>query len=107
MAKRREMDETVLSRAAIIAVDSIEQIRGEAGDLIQGLSAANRSWDDVVELKDVVSGGKLRRESPDDITIFKSCGIAIWDVVAAGFIYGEALQRKKGSPFVIWQDLPL
>jgi len=106
MAKRREMDETVLGRAAIMAVDSIEQIRGEAGDLIQGLPAARRSWDDVVELKDIVSGGKPRRESNKQITVFKSCGIAIWDVVAAGFIYREALQKKKGKPFAIWEDLP-
>ena len=106
MAKRREMDETVLSRSAIIAVDSIEQIRGEAGDLIHGLSAAHRSWDDVVELKDVVSGGNPRRQSEEQITVFKSCGIAIWDVTAAGFIYREALDKKRGKPFAIWEDLP-
>lgn len=106
MANRREMDETVLGRAAIIAVDSIEQIRGEAGDLIQGLPAINRSWDDVVELKDVVSGDKNRRESDEQITVFKSCGIAIWDVAAAGFIYREALRTKKGKLFGIWEDIP-
>lgn len=106
MAKRREMDETVLSRAGIIAVDSIEQIRGEAGDLIHGLSAPHRSWDDVVELKDVVSGDKPRRESNQQITVFKSCGIAVWDVVAAGFIYREALRKEKGRTFTIWEDLP-
>ena len=106
MANRREMDETVLRRAAIIAVDSIEQIRGEAGALIQGLPATHRSWDDVVELKDVVSGDKPRRESEEQITVFKSCGIAIWDVVAAGFIYRQALQKKKGRPFAIWEELP-
>ncbi len=106
MANRREMDETVLGRAAIIAVDSIEQIRGEAGDLIQGLPAAHRSWDDVMELKDVVSGDQRRRESNEQITVFKSCGIAIWDVVAAGFIYRQALEKKKGKPFAIWEELP-
>lgn len=106
MASRREMDEKVLGRAAIIAVDSIEQIRGEAGDLIQGLPAALRSWDDVVELKDVVSGEKPGRESDEQITVFKSCGIAIWDVAAAGFIYREALQKKKGKTFGVWEELP-
>jgi len=106
MANRREMDETVLRRAAIIAVDSIEQIRGEAGDLIQGLPGAHRSWDDVVELKDVMSGDKPRRDSSEQITVFKSCGIAIWDVVAADFIYRQALEKKKGKPFALWEDLP-
>ncbi len=106
MANRREMDETVLRQAAIISVDSREQARGEAGDLIQGLPAANRSWDGVVELKDVVSGDKLRRKSDEQITVFKSCGIAIWDVAAAGFIYRQALEKKKGKPFALWEELP-
>lgn len=105
-SNHRETDDAVLRRAEIIAVDSIAQARGEAGDLIQGLEAANRSWDDVVELKDVVTGTKPRRDSNEQITVFKSCGIAIWDVMAAGFIYREALEKKKGRPFAIWEDLP-
>jgi len=59
-----------------------------------------------VELKDVVSGDKLRRKSDEEITVFKSCGIAIWDVVAAGFIYRQALEKKKGKPFALWEELP-
>jgi alanine dehydrogenase len=106
MANRREMDDDVLRRAAVIAADSVDQARGEAGDLIQGLPAANRSWDEVVELKDIVSGSKPRRDSNEQITVFKSCGIAIWDVAAAGFIYREALQKKRGKPFAIWEELP-
>jgi ornithine cyclodeaminase/alanine dehydrogenase-like protein (mu-crystallin family) len=106
MANRREMDDAVLRRAAIITVDSRDQAHGEAGDLIQGLPAVNRSWDDVVELKDVVSDKKSWRESNEQITVFKSCGIAIWDVAAAGFIFREALQKKRGKPFGIWEELP-
>ncbi len=106
MASRREMDDAVLRRAAIIAVDSIDQAREEAGDLVQGLAAASRSWDEVVELKDVVAGSKPSRNSGDAVTVFKSCGIAIWDVTAAGFIYREALEKKRGKPFAIWQGLP-
>jgi ornithine cyclodeaminase/alanine dehydrogenase-like protein (mu-crystallin family) len=106
MSNRREMDDEVLRKAAVIAVDSRSQVRGEAGDLIQGLPAVNRSWDDLVELKDVVTGSKSWRDSNEQITIFKSCGIAIWDVAAAGVIYREALQKKKGRPFDIWEQLP-
>jgi ornithine cyclodeaminase/alanine dehydrogenase-like protein (mu-crystallin family) len=106
MTNRREMDEAVLRRAEVIAVDSVDQARGEAGDLVQGLKAANRSWDEVMELKDVVTGANGRRESDDQVTVFKSCGIAIWDVIAAGFIYREALEKKRGRPFAIWEELP-
>ncbi len=106
MANRRELDDGALRRAAIIAVDSRDQARGEAGDLIQGLPAINRSWDEVAELKDIVAAKKPSRTSGDEITVFKSCGIAIWDVAAAGFIYREALQKKKGKVFGIWEKLP-
>jgi alanine dehydrogenase len=106
MTNRREMDDAVLQRAAVIAVDSIDQARGEAGDLVQGLPAANRSWNEVAELKDIVAGNKPGRDSNAEITIFKSCGIAIWDVTAAGFIYRKALEKNKGKPFAIWKELP-
>ena len=106
MPNRREMDDDALGRAAVIAVDSRDQARGEAGDLIQGLPAVNRSWDELVELKDVVKGSKPLRTSNEQITIFKSCGIAVWDVAAAGLIYREALRMKKGRPFAIWEELP-
>src|SRR5213079_2489452 len=55
MADRREVDDQTLSRAALIAVDSLEQAKIEAGDLIQGESALPRGWEGVVELKDVIS----------------------------------------------------
>ncbi|HEV2246027.1 MAG TPA: ornithine cyclodeaminase family protein [Terriglobia bacterium] len=106
MANRLELDDAVLRRAGVIAVDSIAQARGEAGDLVQGLAAADRSWEDVLELKDIVAGPKPGRGSSEQITVFKSCGIAIWDVMAAGFIYRDALEKKKGKPFAIWEELP-
>jgi ornithine cyclodeaminase/alanine dehydrogenase-like protein (mu-crystallin family) len=98
-ATRREIDEATLSRAKLIAVDSLEQARDEAGDLIQGL----RSWDGIVELHDIIQGSRPGRTSEEEITIFKSCGIAIWDMAAAGHVYREALQKGKGNNFKIWQ----
>lgn len=106
-SKRRELDETALNRAKIIAVDSLEQARGEAGDLIQGLQAIKRKWDDVVELHEIIKGSGPRRTSEDEITIFKSCGIAVWDVAAAGFIYHEALRKGIGKPLDIWEEKAL
>ncbi len=102
-SKRREIDETVLERAKIIAVDSLDQARGEAGDLIQGLAALKRGWDDVVELHEVIGGSKPGRASGEEITVFKSCGIAIWDVAAAGCVYRAALQKQKGNNLGIWE----
>lgn len=104
MSTRRELDNLALRQAGIIAVDSRDQAQAEAGDLVQGLPAINRSWDDVVEMHDVVKRSGSRRNSDEEITVFKSCGIAIWDVAAAGAIYREALRRKMGKPFAMWEE---
>lgn len=104
---RRELDEAALSRAKVIAVDSLEQVRGEAGDLIHGLPAINRSWDEVVELHEIMKGSAPGRTSNEEVTIFKSCGIAIWDVAAAGTIYHEAVRSGKGKPFSLWEEKSL
>ncbi len=95
LARRREMDDATLKRAGLITIDSIEQAREEAGDLILGLPASGRGWEDVVELHDVVAGER-RRTRDEEITVFKSCGIALWDVAAAGEIYREAQRAGKG-----------
>ncbi len=95
MANRREMDGATLKRAGLITIDSIEQAKDEAGDLILGLPGSGRDWDDIVELHEVVGGNK-RRTSDEEITVFKSCGIALWDVAAAGYVYREALTRGRG-----------
>jgi len=97
MANRRELDDEVLRRATLIAVDSVEQSRKESGDLIQGLANVGKSWDSVIELHAVVAGKHPGRTSADQITLFKSHGIALWDVAVAGYVYQQAVQRGKGK----------
>jgi ornithine cyclodeaminase/alanine dehydrogenase-like protein (mu-crystallin family) len=103
MANRCEVDERTLARAGTIAVDSLEQAKKEAGDLIQGFAGRATGWDEVVELHEIVSGARPGRNSADDITLFKSCGIALWDVAAAGYIYRQAIEKGKGREIVIGQ----
>ena len=94
MPDRRETDADTLKRAEVIAVDSMEQSKEESGDLILGLPEAGRRWEEVVELHQVVGGKIQGRKSPDAITVFKSNGIALWDVAVA--VYIEAQARKQG-----------
>ncbi len=88
-AKRRELPEDLVRSASAVAVDSLEQARMEAGDLI-----IPDSWANVVELKDV-----QRAWDPTRITIFKSIGLGVEDVAAGGFVYEQARQRNVGKPF--------
>lgn len=103
MANRREVDASALARAGTIAVDSLDQAKQEAGDLIQGFAGRPRCWDEVVELHEIVSGAHSGRNSAEEITIFKSCGIALWDVAAAGYIYRRALEKNMGRELEIWR----
>ncbi|MGO8814183.1 MAG: ornithine cyclodeaminase family protein [Terriglobia bacterium] len=96
-ANRRELDDEAIRRATLIAVDSLEQSRKESGDLIQGLANVGREWDSVIELHSIVTAKHSGRSSPDQITLFKSHGIALWDIAVAGFIYRRAMQLGKGK----------
>ena len=75
----RELDDAVLERASFVCTDSREQAQLEAGDLI----AAVQDWSAVHELQDVVVGDVRGRVNDGDITVFKSNGLAAWDLAAA------------------------
>jgi alanine dehydrogenase len=83
-ARRREVPSDLVARAGPIVVDNIEQSRMESGDLL--LAFQEEDWQRVVELQAVV-GGKCGRENPDQVTLFKSNGLAVEDVIAAGLVY--------------------
>jgi ornithine cyclodeaminase/alanine dehydrogenase-like protein (mu-crystallin family) len=103
MTIRREIDDVVLARASVIAVDSLEQAMEEAGDLVQGLASIPRGWEGVTELHDIIGGRRPGRTSEEEITLFKSSGIALWDVAAAGYIYEQARRKGKGKELPIWK----
>ena len=79
----RELDDEVL-RAACIYVESREAATRESGDVI----AAGRV---DAEIGEVATGVKRGRESAGEITLFKSVGVAIEDVVTADLVYRKAL----------------
>jgi ornithine cyclodeaminase/alanine dehydrogenase-like protein (mu-crystallin family) len=100
-ANHRELDDEAVARATLIAVDSAEQSRKESGDLIQGLANLGKGWEAVIELHSLVTGKHAGRSSADQITLFKSHGIALWDVAVAGFVYEQARQQGKGQELEI------
>lgn len=97
-ANRREIPADLVRRADSIAVDSTEQARMESGDLLMALD--DRDWSNprIVELKDVVSGRVQARTAPEQVTLFKSNGLAVEDVIAAAFVYERARAAGIGSP---------
>jgi ornithine cyclodeaminase/alanine dehydrogenase-like protein (mu-crystallin family) len=86
-ALRREIDGEAVERAGLIAADSVEQAKIEAGDLIQAAEEGRLDWTRVVELSGVVSGRLEGRRDEKQITLFESQGLAIEDLLVAGEIY--------------------
>jgi alanine dehydrogenase len=81
--RSRELDNVVLERASLVCCDWLEQARVESADLIEPVESGVLDWLEVHELHEVVGGELPGRQSPDDIVVFKSNGIAAWDIAAA------------------------
>jgi ornithine cyclodeaminase/alanine dehydrogenase-like protein (mu-crystallin family) len=101
--QKRELDEAAIDRSNVIVVDSIEQAKMEAGDLIQPFASDAKRWDKVIELGEIVAGKKPGRTSADQITLFKSVGLATWDLAAAERIYELAVKRGVGQSIPLWE----
>ena len=93
----RELDDAAVRRCAFVATDSIEQAREEGGDLVEPMKRGLIAWDRIHELSEVVAGKVTGRTDADDITLFKSHGIAIEDVAVAALVYERARDRGIGK----------
>jgi alanine dehydrogenase len=89
----RELDNVVLERASFVCCDSLEQAKRESGDLIDPVATGVLDWLEVHELHEVVAGEVRGRESARDIVLFKSNGLAAWDV-AIGVASVEAARER-------------
>ena len=85
----RELDDSVMERARLY-VDSRDAAGAESGDVRAGTI--------VAELGDVVLDRSLGRGSPEEITLFKSVGIAVEDVATAQLVYDRALRQLPNQP---------
>jgi ornithine cyclodeaminase/alanine dehydrogenase-like protein (mu-crystallin family) len=93
---RRELDNAVLERAAFVCCDSKEDAMIESGDLIEPVAQGLLDWLEVHELAEVVAGRVQGRQSPEDVVLFKSNGIAAWDVAIAAVAVAKARERGLG-----------
>jgi ornithine cyclodeaminase len=91
-----EVDAETLAHAHIV-VDRREAALTEAGDLLQALAAGlipgPETW---IELGDLVTGKQVGRRTKDEVTFFKSVGVAVQDVAAALYVYRKARELKMG-----------
>ena len=93
---RREFDDETTTRADLIVVDSLDQARIEAGELISAVEKGFLNWERLVELRHIAAGERVGRRQPAQITLFKSLGLAIEDIATAALVYTAARQQQRG-----------
>jgi len=102
MLMKREIDEAVVSRSDLLVLDSIEQAKVEAGDLLPALERRLFRWEQAAELHQIVSGAHPGRTARSQITLFKSLGVALEDVAVATLVYQKALANNVGTQIPLW-----
>jgi ornithine cyclodeaminase/alanine dehydrogenase-like protein (mu-crystallin family) len=99
---KAEIDVACVRRCQNIVVDSKEQARIEAGDFHQALEEGTLRWADIHELGQIVVGRYPGRKRAQDITMFKSLGIALEDVAVAMRVYARAREAGVGKMLDYW-----
>lgn len=94
---KAEVDDVTVRRCDSIVVDSKDQARLEAGDFQQALDEGAIHWADIHELGQVIVGRNTGRAHPEDVTMFKSLGIALEDVAVAAKVYAKAHASGVGK----------
>jgi alanine dehydrogenase len=94
--RRRELDNVVLERAAFVCCDSVADAKLESADLIEPVESGVLDWLEVHELQEVVAEQVAGRQSGDDVVVFKSNGLAAWDVAVAAAVVELARSSGRG-----------
>lgn len=93
-----EIDEYLITHADKVYVDTRNGVLNESGDLIVPIQNGTFRADQITgELGEVISEKVEGRLSDDEITVFKTTGTAVMDVVTGQRIYEAALEKGAGS----------
>lgn len=94
----QEIDSSIFKRTNKIYVDTRNGVLSEAGDFIKPINEGIISEKDVTgELGEVITGSVKGREASSEITIFKSVGTAVLDIVVAHKILQKAMEKGIGT----------
>jgi ornithine cyclodeaminase len=97
----RELDTAAIARSRLY-VDRRESALNEAGDFLIPRKEGVIGDDHIVgEIGDVLLGRVPGRRSSDEMTVFKSLGLAVEDVAAAAYIYERATAEERGTRVVL------
>lgn len=94
----QELPSHAIANANKVVVESKEAALEETGDLQVPIQEGLFKASDIhAELGQIISGEKAGRENDEEITIFKSVGLAVVDIIVAKYLYERAVERGGGS----------
>ena len=93
IAAARELEADLVASASLF-VDRRESTLNESGDY---LAAVERGAVIRAEIGQILIGQAEGRKSPDEITLFKSLGLAVEDLASAAFLYEKARREQRGQ----------
>jgi ornithine cyclodeaminase/alanine dehydrogenase-like protein (mu-crystallin family) len=97
--EKREIDDVTI-RKSIVIVDTYEGCLTESGDLLIPISEGIFSKENIhADLGELVTGRKASRTSDDEVTLFKSVGFALEDLVTAQVAFQKARDKGIGLEF--------
>lgn len=94
---RAELTADCFPRLDRIVCDDIDACRNEAGDFVQPLEEDLISWEEMTSLADLLTVDAGAREGDEEITLFKSVGMAIEDIAVAAIVYRAAREQGLGT----------
>ncbi len=100
-ANAQEIDVETVRRAAVVAVEDVAQAKVESGDLRAANETGDWSWNQVTRLSDIVAGHALGRTGDEQITLFESLGIGLWDLAVAIHVYDACVAQGRGTELPI------
>jgi ornithine cyclodeaminase/alanine dehydrogenase-like protein (mu-crystallin family) len=93
----QEIDEKVICSANKLVVDALESALAEPGDLVIPVNNGNLQAEGIYEIGEIILGKKSARENDNELTVFKSTGVALLDITCAKLIYKRALAKGLGK----------
>ncbi|NDY93895.1 ornithine cyclodeaminase family protein [Ideonella livida] len=101
LPEQREVDVSTLARATTVVADMPEEVLHDTGDALAAVAAGVPLASRLLPLHAVVSGQAPARHHPHDITVYKSVGSALQDVVMAEMLLARARQAGRGTPLPV------
>ena len=96
-ANAQEIDVDTVTRSNLVAVEDVAQAKVESGDLQAANETGRWSWEQATRLSDIIAGHALGRTADDQVTLFESLGIGLWDLAAASFVFDKCVVEGRGQ----------